>query len=769
MRKSVLLLAVCAAAVAVRSYGADAKADYERLQKWQYGSDAISITQPLTITRDTATWTLTSGTVHLAEPTASGRITGLVFEGAGRFVMTIPDPYEQQQLARFTEKKALDKIDEPITQLVLRTSDDTIDKLFPTAKRGGYAPNGIAEKRQNHWLIDLRTDIDARIVGAMANPDSLEMMAGMKTAGFDWLTFSYDSAQPEAIELIRWDRSYPESWLRFDPPAKRGKSPFTAKLTHIDVKADLTKRSLTQTVGDTEQRVLRGHYIVDETFTPIVDGTIALPLTIASTAQDLTAKDEMGEPLVVLRDHIGARSMSLDKKIWDSSLIVIFPMPLKTGQARHVTFEYDLETANYAPGNAWYPTVSEAFDEHTATLDLLVSKANEVRAMGKRISESEAATGKTSKWVIDKPTKMITWVTAEHFAEEKIEVKGIPAIISFGSARGFSVGTKMRNAGADVANAMQYFQGLLGDPIGGDTFYVTSIAGNHGQAFDGFLHLSEFSYEEHPGASELFRAHEVAHEWFGHRVGWHSYRDQWLSESLAEYAAMMFVQSTVKDGPKYFDEILNAYDSIVKGNIGGGFSKFNRPWLIEMRSQSRARLGPIADGYRASTGDMPQGYDIQAYVKGPLVIHMLRTLLRQKTHNDDVFVQILRDWVHDYSGKLATTADFEKVVERNAPGDWSWFFRDWVYGAEVPTIRWSWKIEPDGDKFRLTMDVKRSDAGENFKFIAPVRVDVAGDKFATIFIPVNENEQTIRRELPMNVKNVVFAPDHALLANIRRE
>ena len=28
----------------------------------------------------------------------------------------------------------------------------------------------------------------------------------------------------------------------------------------------------------------------------------------------------------------------------------------------------------------------------------------------------------------------------------------------------------------------------------------------HGQAFDGFLHLSEFTYEEHPGATELFRA-----------------------------------------------------------------------------------------------------------------------------------------------------------------------------------------------------------------------------------------------------------------------
>src|ERR1051325_5215479 len=483
MRKSILLLAVCAAALAMRLHAADAHADYERLQKWSYSTEAIAITQPVTITRDTATWTLTSGTVHLAQPTSSGRITGLVFEGEGRFVMTVPDPMEQQQLRRFTEKSTLDKIDEPMTQLVLRTSDDTINKLFPNAKSGPYEPNGIAEKRQNHWLIDLRTDIDARIVGAMANPNALQMIAGVKTADFDWLTFNYDSGQPEAIELLHWDRAYPEGWLRFDPAGKQYVAP--AKLTNIDVKADLTKRSLTKKSGKTEQRVLRGHYVVTETLIPSIDGTVALPMTIAPTAENLTAKDEHGSALVVLRDHIGARTMNLDKQVWDAAFQLFFPASLKTGQAQHVTFEYDLETANYAPGNAWYPTIPEAFDDHTAKLELLVGKANDVRAMGKRVSESEGPNGKTSTWIIDKPTKMITWVTAERFDEEKIEVKGIPTVFSFGTTVGFGGSTRVRNAGADVANALQYFQQLLGDPVGGDTFYVTSIAAGHGQAFDG--------------------------------------------------------------------------------------------------------------------------------------------------------------------------------------------------------------------------------------------------------------------------------------------
>src|SRR5205085_5894459 len=139
-----------------------------------------------------------------------------------------------------------------------------------------------------------------------------------------------------------------------------------------------------------------------------------------------------------------------------------------------------------------------------------------------------------------------------------------------------------------------FFQSLLDDKVGGERFYVTSIAAGHGQAFDGFLHLADSTFaSESPGASELFRAHEVAHEWFGHKIGWKSYRDQWLSEAFAEYAAMMFVQSFVKGGDKFFEQMLDSNEGIVYGDLRGGFSIFARPWLIETRAANRARVGPI--------------------------------------------------------------------------------------------------------------------------------------------------------------------------------
>ena len=41
---------------------------------------------------------------------------------------------------------------------------------------------------------------------------------------------------------------------------------------------------------------------------------------------------------------------------------------------------------------------------------------------------------------------------------------------------------------------------------------------------------------------DLVGPHEFAHQWWGHRVGWQSYRDQWLSEGFAEFTAALVLR-----------------------------------------------------------------------------------------------------------------------------------------------------------------------------------------------------------------------------------
>ncbi|HEU4888045.1 MAG TPA: M1 family aminopeptidase, partial [Thermoanaerobaculia bacterium] len=614
MRQRSALLVVLAVLSLSAHAAVDPKTDYERLQRWQFSPAVPLPAGGVTLTRDTTTWTLTSGTVRLMEPLADGTVTGLVFEGQGRFAMTIPDRYELAQLRRFTEKDELSSIDQPITQLVLRTTDRAILDLFPAAPaNAAYARMPLAEKRHTLWLTELFDDPDARILAALLNGVP-RMIADMNTADFDWLRYDYDATSAEEITLIRFRPRVPEVWISLDRLEDRQKngrpgsrhSAFAA-LEHIDVKADLTKYGRIGDVGESRQRTLDGQYVVTATFAGIAPSVTALDLDLASTAHELKVFSASGEPLTVYRDHIGKRSVHIDQKVHDGSLVVILPAPLKQGEKQQLRFEYTLETANYAPGAEWYPTLPEGFEQrHTARLELTVRKKNELRAMGRMESRREDDKTETSIWLVERPAKMVTFSTATRFEEVKVEVPGIPAIHSFGPKFQFDNTDKVRNVAADVANSMQFFQSILGDPLPGEHFYVTNIAAYHGQAFDGFLHMSEYTFTaEHPGASELFRAHEVAHEWFGHRVGWMSYRDQWLSEALAEYGAMLFVQSTVKGGKGFFEEMLQSYDGIVKGNLSGGFSKFNRWSLIEMNARDRNRMGPIGHGSRAMTNEIP--------------------------------------------------------------------------------------------------------------------------------------------------------------------
>lgn len=754
----------------------EASVTYQQLQKWTYSSPA-SLTAPVTIRRDTATWTFESGSVRLMEPAPDGTSTGLLFEGQGRFQMTIPDRYEVAQLQRYTRSKALQSLDLAFTQLVLRTSNAAVAGLFPPAI-APYAAHPIATKRHEAWLIDAFEDADATVLTSMLNAGAEYFLADMKTAEHDWLLYEYDSASAEEITLAQISARGVEVWVSLDRAEDRnaegrpGGMTARAVLEHIDVQADLTRHGRSGAVGSNQQRTLQGRYVVEATFTGGGAPTNALLLTLTPTARNVKAYGPDRTELTLLRDAIGKRSINVDNKLHDDDLVVILPAPLLPGEKQKVRFDYELETANYAPGRSWYPTIPDSFEQkHTARLELIVRKRNELRSMGRMEKKTEAGDVETSIWIVDRPTKMVTFSTATRFEEVKVAVDGIPPILSFGPDFQFTNTAKLRNVAADVANSVQYFQQVLGSKLPSEQIYVTSIAAGHGQAFDGFLHMTEYTFEaEHPGASELFRAHEVAHQWFGHKVGWKTYRDQWLSEAFAEYAAMMFVSDVVKGGDKYLDEILRSYDGITKGNFSGGFSKFNRPSLIERNSQLRERMGPIGHGWRASTTEIPAGYFIQTYHKGPLVVHMLRMLLGLRTGNDDVFFKTLRDYLDEYDGKAASTEDFRRVLERNSGGtDFGWFFDAWIYRAEIPSYTWDYSVTPDGDGFLISFDLERRDVSDDFTAVIPVRVEMEGGKMGYLFLPSRTSKETVVRRLPAKPKKVTFAPDFSLLASVKRK
>ncbi|HEY7214914.1 MAG TPA: hypothetical protein VIC28_09810, partial [Thermoanaerobaculia bacterium] len=345
------------------------RADYDLLQRWRFRTQPIEVPAGgVKWSVEGATWTFDSGRFWLEEPTSGGAVTGLVFEGKGRFQMAVPDQSELLQLRRFAKRPDLDGLDETFTSLVLRSSGEL--PIRPAAAPGGgFEVNKLARERHEHWLTQRFLDADSRIITALATPGDRYLRADMRTDDLGWLTWDYDARRIEEIRVASFNSAHPavEVWLNLDRPSERderGRSGSISRwspaidLRHFDIAVDLTQPGR-------DKDWSKGRFKVGVTFVPQQDGARAVLLYLDNFAK-VTAASEGGRPLPFLRDHLGERSAGLDNRIYDSSLVVLFDKPLAKGAERRIDVEYEMDLFDYAPGREWYPSVE---DDETILFD----------------------------------------------------------------------------------------------------------------------------------------------------------------------------------------------------------------------------------------------------------------------------------------------------------------------------------------------------------------------------------------------------------------
>ena len=123
--------------------------------------------------------------------------------------------------------------------------------------------------------------------------------------------------------------------------------------------------------------------------------------------------------------------------------------------------------------------------------------------------------------------------------------------------------------------------------------------------------------------------HEIAHQWWGHMVGWATYHDQWLSEGFAEFSAGLFLEMTRKpaEAQKFWDRL--------------------RLQIIEKNSfgNSANDAGPIWLGYRLDTPKSPGAARRIIYPKGAYLAQMIRMLMRDEKTGDQDFSDMMKDYV----------------------------------------------------------------------------------------------------------------------------
>jgi aminopeptidase N len=265
--------------------------------------------------------------------------------------------------------------------------------------------------------------------------------------------------------------------------------------------------------------------------------------------------------------------------------------------------------------------------------------------------------------------------------------------------------------------------------------------------------FSEFIQEVTP--------HEVSHQWWGHMVGWTTFHDQWLSEGFADFSAGLFLQLTEHKNDKYLKYWERARDAITKKNEFG-------------RSPNEA--GPLWMGLRLNTFKTQGAYNRIVYPKGGYVVHMLRYLMEDPKTGDEDFIDMMHDFVKTYLHKTATTQNFQAVVEKHMKkqldlegnGRMNWFFREWVYGTDIPKYRLDYSLTPQPDgKVALGGTITQSDVSNGFRMAIPLYVDIDGHAFLlgrTILVG-NQTSKEFKVVLPKKPKRVLLNANYDVLAS----
>jgi hypothetical protein len=343
----------------------------------------------------------------------------------------------------------------------------------------------------------------------------------------------------------------------------------------------------------------------------------------------------------------------------------------------------------------------------------------------------------------------------------------------------------------DLAQVVDYFSRTFG-PLAIDTIRVSPIPGKFGQGWPGLIYLPTLSYLPPSDSAQsadlslrsLVPVHEIAHQWWGHVVIPASYRDEWISEAMASYSALLWLEQKDKSGPRKLHDVMDHY----------------RHELLEKHNDDTAEAaGPLAMGFRLDNSRTPNGTERIYYDKGPWVIHMLRQVMRDpKTGSDAAFFQFLRALQSEFVGKPLTTAAFRQLAEKyvspamnaeagNKGRTLEWFFEQWIYGSGIPEL----KVEARIDTKPATATAKAGTAKrvaapqtatagkitgtatlqgveESWVVPTPIYVQTAhGEVFAGValaVVPGGADDPKFSLPLPAGAQKVVVDPGQAVLA-----
>jgi hypothetical protein len=652
-----------------------------------------------------------------------GRVTGFVFSGVGHVLATPRDPVEKQQMARFLGAPILDQ---QFVSAYFRFTNGAAEDLSAQLQHAGLtsvsdsAFAGLWQSQINRLNLSHSQRIIFEKFTNTPRHFFHAAIDGVRTGPFDILM---DDMRVENL-LIGQPRvvakaNFYDAWVSMTLP---GFKPPPVAFDALRYRIETTIQ---------QDNTLDGNTLVE--FRALQDGKKLLFIQLARSLKVESVSSESGESLSFFQNE-GLTEQELRTR-GDDTLCVFLPRPAVADANFSLRFRYRGKVITDA-GNgvlfvndreSWYPHYGGTGD--FALFDMTIRWPKHLRlvATGNKFSEDEDGDFRVGHWKTDQPVPeagfnlgqySVASVTSENrsisvFANQELE-KALfarltqPAVVVdpwIGLSAAESPGSRvalqttapkpadgLKLLAREVDSSIRFFEHYSG-PFPFTNLSVSQIPGTFGQGWPGLLYLSTYSFlpqeaQRRAGLNdsdqELFTqiipVHEVAHQWWGNVVGWSSYRDQWINESISSYLALLFA-----DSQKSPEQTLHSWLERDRKTLTTKSPDADR---------TPADIGPLIVGGRLASSKSPGAYDQIVYAKGAWVIHMIRQMLRQPNVKDPDarFVQLLQNLLKKYAHAPLSTQQFQREIEAlmtpkmDLEGGRSleWFFEQYVRGTGIP-------------------------------------------------------------------------------------
>jgi hypothetical protein len=477
----------------------------------------------------------------------------------------------------------------------------------------------------------------------------------------DW-DYSYDRFQAleERLYLAAGQKRSLISWQPIGWHAKEVLAP-DISLVNADLNLQVRERL---------ERTVLGHLTAKITLVAHRKGLRAIPL-------DLVKGDppDNEHQLISVVDALG-KPVGFDHRL--DQVVLFLDQPLETEKPTEFTFEIEkplavlYSSADYWEMGvyAWFPMPgtwnAQSFTVHAV---MTVPKPYLPIMGGDTIRRVEEKKQTTLEVRIDKPIQFFTMHAGNYLmAEEKA------GNLTVRVASSKTLGGHEKKLANLAIKMIQGYESFLGPFPMKEFNIIQRPTYGHGQAPAGVMAITSEAFQPlsdvinqaySKGVTHRF-AHEIAHQWWGTLIKMPTEKEQWITESFAEYCSALMLMNTKNQGKP-------AYDRLWEG------------W--ERQAGEASSISSIAMANHIANLNTPQlsfaNRTALVYDKGALMLGHIH-----KAIGDKAFGTFLRGMTRAFAWQSTSTLDIQDGLKEVSGQDFAPFFDKYFWGTEkLPPLK----------------------------------------------------------------------------------